>query len=141
MKDATIFGRTTIINTIIEPKFLYATHIFDPPKKIIKKYNAIIRKYLLQNTITRIRHSTLTQNKLEGGTNLHNIEQKISSLRLKFFKKYLENSNPLTDYYLSLHIRSFKPSKNNIPRFSGRPPEFYKNLKDLINKNKEMILF
>ena len=43
LKDATIFGRTTIINTILEPKFLYATHTFDPPKKIIKKYNAIIR--------------------------------------------------------------------------------------------------
>ena len=33
LKEATIFGRTTIINTLFEPKFLYAAHIFDPPKK------------------------------------------------------------------------------------------------------------
>ena len=139
LKEATIFGRTTIINTILEPKFLYATHIFDPPKKIIKKYNTIIRKYLLRNTITQIRQTTLTQSKLDGGTNLHNIEQKIISFRLKFFKKYLEQNNPLTDYYLSLHIRKFKPTKNNVPRFSGRPPDFYKNIKNVVNKNEEII--
>ena len=139
LKDATIFGRAIIINTVLEPKFLYATHVFDPPKKIIKKYNQIIRKYLLKNTITKIKQNTLTQQKIHGGVNLHNIEQKINSFRLKYFINFLEKKDHLTNYYLSLHIRKYLNFDNSIPHFSGKPPEFYLKLKNLITKNEILI--
>ena len=137
LKEATIFGRAIIVNTLLEPKFLYLTHTQDPPRKILQKYNHIIRTYLLRGTITRIRQNTLTQDKLNGGVNLHNMEAKIHSLRLKHFHSYLQTGNPITDYYLGLHIRQYKKFENNKPHFTGRLPKFQNNLLSLVKKTHQ----
>ena len=41
----TIFGRSTLINTLIIPKLIYVGNIFDIPPETLTKINLMIRKY------------------------------------------------------------------------------------------------
>ena len=61
----------------------------------------MIRRFIFKNTKWNIKKSTLTQTKLEGGINLHDIDTKIEAMRITFLgqaiKDYKEYS--LTHYY------------------------------------------
>ena len=53
-KDASIFGRATLINTIFESKMLYLAHTYDPPPKTLKKYNVLVRNFILKGTLHKM---------------------------------------------------------------------------------------
>ena len=46
IRTTSIFGRATIVNTLVEPKFLYPLHVFDPPKSFFLKYNQLVRPFI-----------------------------------------------------------------------------------------------
>ena len=138
-KSASIFGRAIIVNSIIEPKIIYPSSVFDPPQKIIKKYNKTVRDFILRGGPLNIRNSILIQEKRNGGINLHDLSIKIKSLRLKYFKKFLENKTPIMEYYIGPYIKKFKKFNNKIPHFYRVLPKFYNNLKHLIKEYPNLI--
>ena len=138
-KSASIFGRAILVNSIIEPKFIYPATVFDPPKKIIKKYQTITRNFVLRGGITNIKQKILIQEKLNGGINLHDLDIKIKSLRLKHFKNFLKNKTPIMEFYLAPYITEYSSFNNKKPRFYGVLPKFYQNLKKNIRENTELL--
>ena len=145
----TIFGRSTLINTLIIPKLIYVGNILDIPPETLTKINLRIRKYIFKNTKSNIKKSTLMQNKLDGGTNLQDIETKIKAMRIRHLgqaiKDHVEHS--LTHYYIGVRLTRLTPMDNKTPHYLGtRLPSFYqtslraiRNNESLINKtNKEI---
>ena len=90
-KQATIFGRSILVNTYIEPKLIYPAMTLDPPAQIIKSFKKLIRAFVFKGTLPCIRHVTIIQTKYEGGINLHDIESKIVSFRFKYLYKVADN--------------------------------------------------
>ena len=50
-KQATIFGRSILINTFIEPKLVYPATSLDPPAEIIKSFKKLIRAFIFKGTL------------------------------------------------------------------------------------------
>ena len=136
-----IFGRANIVNTLIQPKLLYIAHVDTPTKKIITQYNKMVRTFIFKGTLPKIKHSTLIQEKIKGGVNLHDLELKIKSLRLKNLIK-LKNkkiNNPIQHYYISKHMRQHIKFNNARPHFFGTLPPFYKHAMDTYRKHASLV--
>ena len=131
-KQASIFGRSILVNTFIEPKLVYPSMTLNPPAEIIKLFKKIIRAFIFKGTLPCIRHNTIIQRKEDGGTNLHDIELKIKSFRLKYLYKVLESQDeyPLPCYFLSNSLTNiFK--QNTYEFYDGELPSFYESIKDI----------
>ena len=127
-KQASIFGRSILVNTFIEPKLIYPATSLDPPKEIIKSFKKIIRTFIFKGTLPCIRHNTIIQTKEEGGINLHDIETKVKSFRLKYLYRALENPRefPIPWYFLFHYLPNL--FDENPPEFYiGNLPQFYEN--------------
>ena len=131
-KQASIFGRAILVNTFIEPKLIYPAMTIDPPEEIIKSFKKQIRAFIFKGTLPCIRHNTIIQTKDEGGINIHDIESKIQSFRLKYLYKVLESPDkyPLPNYFLCNHLRNLI-KQNLIETYNGTLPLFYENIKDV----------
>ena len=101
-KQATIFGRSILVNTFIEPKIIYPAITLDPPLNIVKSFKKLVRAFIFKGTLPCIRHDTLIQTKKDGGINLHDIETKIVSFRLKYIYTIAQNPDnfPLAVFFL-----------------------------------------
>ena len=127
-KQASIFGRSILVNTFIEPKLIYPATSLDPPKEIIKSFKKIVRTFIFKGTLPCIRHNTIIQTKEDGGINLHDIETKVKSFRLKYLYKALENPRefPIPWYFLFHYLPNL--FDENPPEFYiGNLPQFYEN--------------
>ena len=130
-KQASIFGRAILVNTFIEPKLIYPAMTIDPPENIIKSFKKLVRAFIFKGTLPCIRHNTIVQLKEDGGINLHDIESKIKSFRLKFLYKVLENpdSYPLAVYFLSNTLHDLVDQNLN-EAYNGCLPHFYESIKN-----------
>ena len=139
--DTSIFGRANIINTLIQPKILYIAHVDTPTKKIITQYNKQVRTFIFKGTRKGIKHSTLIQEKLKGGINLHDLELKIHSLRLKNLIKLIHKQieNPIQQYYISAHMKQHIKYNNNRAHFSGTLPPYYKHVVMLYRRHIDLL--
>ena len=141
-KRTTIFGRSILVNSLLEPKLNYLIQTLSPPKSQIKRASKEIRKFIFKGTIHKIRHSTLIQDKLHGGINLHDTWSKIDTYRLQYLKTITQNPdiNPIAYYYSGLTLREYIPWDNNKTHFSEEYdsgfPTFYKHCFDIFNKEK-----
>ena len=128
-KQATIFGRSILVNTYIEPKLIYPAMTLDPPAQIIKSFKKLIRAFVFKGTLPCIRHVTIIQTKYEGGINLHDIESKIVSFRFKYLYKVADNPEnfPLACFFLGNHLTSvFDQNENEFNM--EQIPEFYEKM-------------
>ena len=129
IKSTSLFGRAIIVNSLIEPQFIYPMHIFDPPKEVIKKYNQLVRNFVLKGSNHHIKQSILFLPKDLGGINLHSLELKHITMRMKFIRKFIEEPEKpemsIINYYLSYHLRKHVNFKNNKPHCMSSLPCFY----------------
>ena len=128
-KQATIFGRSILVNTFIEPKLVYPAMTLDPPTEIIKAYKKLVRAFIFKGTLPCIRHNTIIQPKYNGGINLHDIESKIKSFRMKYLYQIIESPNqyPLACYFLSHRLPNLF-SQNGQEMYYRELPHFYENI-------------
>ena len=138
--DTTIFGRANIVNTLVEPKLIYLAHVDTPHKKITKKYNTLVRNFIFTGTISAIRHTTLIQDKRKGGINLHDLDSKLKSIRLKTTLKIIQDTHyTIAHYYISGRIRNHIKYDNTKPHFFGTLPPFYKHLVKTIKQHTDIL--
>ena len=116
------------MNTLVEPKIIYLTQTLDIPTDILKQINKHIRTFIFKGTISNIRHTTLIQDKKNGGINLHDIRTKTKAFRLKYMKDVINNREqyPLAHYYIGTHITKHITIDNTQPHHFGYLPTFYK---------------
>ena len=76
IRNASIFGRATLINTLIQSKFVYPLQIFDPPPRIFKHYMKLVRPFIHGKALYGIADATLCLPREDGGVGLHDLKLK-----------------------------------------------------------------
>ena len=142
-KNASIFGKATLANTLLTPKLNYLIQTLDIPKKVLTKINKDIRSLIFHGTIAKITDARMTQPKLRGGINLQDIQTKIDTYRIHLIHtiKSPEYKNPLPKYYCAWQLRNHVQANNNTPRCTvniKKLPKFYQNLINTI-KNHDLV--
>jgi exonuclease III len=141
-KTATIFGRSVIVNTFIIPKIIYIATAFNLPPKIIKEINKLINRFIFRRTIHNIKHTTIIQDKLKGGTALQCITTKIKALRIKHIKQIIEQpaeENTFAHYYLGLRMTQYIKYNNAATHHFGGLPSFYKSCLESLKGNENLL--
>ena len=101
----------------------------------------MVREFIFRATFSRIKQSTLFLPKIFGGINLHNLELKHTSFRLKYIQKGVNNPNKhvFFYYYFSMQCKQFIPFDNKRPHHSLELPPFYVSLKNVLGKHGKHI--
>ena len=145
IRNASIFGRATLINMLIESKFIYPLQFFDPNRSIFKKYWKLIRPFIHSKAIHGIADATLCLPKEDGGVGLHDLKLKHVACRLRHVKDYLDRSDEtrmaFAHFNLSFALRDVIKFDNKIPHCFNlnEVTPFYKNCIKLYNKHKELV--
>jgi hypothetical protein len=140
-RPTTIFGRSTIINTLLIPKVIYISTVFDPPKETKIKINKMIRSFVFGNTKYSIKDLTLSQPKTKGGINLQNIEVKIQALRIAYISQIEKNVNqhPIAVFYIGKKLHQIMQLDNLQTHRRESPSPFYKSCLQAVIGNELLI--
>ena len=100
------YGKVTIINSLIIPKFVYISSLLPVPKEIVKELNQIIFKFLWKGTDKVTRLSTINEYE-NGGLKMIDLESMIKSLRLAWLKRIFQCSNGAWRSFLRFSLEPF----------------------------------
>ena len=77
-----MFGKITVIKSLLIPKFTYLLQAIAIPNNIVKQINSMLYSFLWGNNKEKIKRTTLIGNKLEGGLKLPDIEIKGNEVKM-----------------------------------------------------------
>ena len=98
-----LFGKVTIIKSLLLPKMLYVFSILTTPEEFIKQLNTIIYSFLWKGTDKIARLAAVNDLKY-GGLNLIDLEMYVKSSRLAWLGRiFLEDLSPWKAYINYLH--------------------------------------
>ena len=80
-RGLSIYGKVTIIKSLIIPKLVYISSLLSTPKEIIQELNRLLFKYLWKGTDKVTRLSAINEYE-NGGLKMIDLESMIQSLRL-----------------------------------------------------------
>ena len=87
-------GKVTVVKTYALPKLIYPFSVLANPKKnIIESIKTAIFKFIWDGKPDKIKRNILYQTYENGGLNLTNIEQFLSSIKASWVKRYLDENN------------------------------------------------
>ena len=90
-RGLSLYGKVTIINSFLIPKFVYISSLLPTPKKFIKELNQLIFKFLW-NGKDKIRRVSVISNYEEGGIKMVDVDSMIMSLRLAWLKRIFSSN-------------------------------------------------
>ena len=85
-------GKILIFKSLAISKLIYVCMMKSPSKKIIDQLNTIQKEFIWNNKKPKIKHSTLIANYSEGGLKDIDIKSKITSLKVKWITRLLDNN-------------------------------------------------
>ena len=85
-------GKILVFKTLAVSKLLYVCTFKNPSTQIIESLNSIQKKFIWSKKRPKIKHSTLTADYKDGGYKDIDIETKISSLKVKWVSRLLDNN-------------------------------------------------
>ena len=95
----TLYGKITIINTLVIPQVLYASTVLKTPEQFLRECETIIRKFIWDDKPSKIKHTTLILDKERGGLNLQDIRLKSNAIRIRWITELLKPGlNPWKAY-------------------------------------------
>ena len=101
-----IYGKVTIIKSLIIPKFVYISSLLPVPKEIVKELNQMIFKFLWKGTDKVTRLSTINEFG-NGGLKMIDLESMIKSLRLAWLKRIFQCNNGAWRNFLRFSLEPF----------------------------------
>ncbi|KAL9983202.1 hypothetical protein ACROYT_G005340 [Oculina patagonica] len=98
-RGLSLYGKVTIIKTLLLPKVVYISSLLPTPENIIKELNQLIYKFLWKgkDKVTRV---SAINNYEEGGIKMVDIESTIKSLRLSWMKRIFSDNSGTWKKYL-----------------------------------------
>ena len=85
-RGLSIYGKVTIIKSLIIPKFVYIASLLPTPKDAIKELNQLLFKFLWKGVDKTTRLSVINEYE-KGGLKMIDLETMITSLRLTWLKR------------------------------------------------------
>ena len=97
-RGLSVYGKVTIIKSLIIPKFVYILSLLPAPKEIVKELNRILFKFLWKGTDKVTRLSTINEYE-NGGLKMIDLGSMVKSLRLAWLKRIFgENEGAWKSY-------------------------------------------
>ena len=132
-RNLTLRGKTVIANNVILAKLWYIISVVNLPNTTIMSITKLLFNFIWNNHFSEcISRLSAIRSRLEGGLGVLHIDTKIASLRCAYIKRFLDDEPKtwkfLTNYWIGLQLRSFKPSlfTNLIPH-AEHPNLFHQN--------------
>jgi len=90
-RGLSVYGKVTIINSFLIPKFVYVCSVLPTPKELVKEFNQLLFKFLWNGTDKVTRVSAINKYG-EGGLKMSDLNCMIKSLRLAWIKRIFEDN-------------------------------------------------
>ena len=118
-RGLSIYGKVTIIKSLIIPKFVFISWLLTVLKEIVKELNQMIFKFLWKGTDKVTRLSTINEYE-NGGLKMIDLESMIKSLRLAWLKRIFQCNNGAWRSFLRFSLEKWRV-KDLSPRPSPPP--------------------
>lgn len=108
-RKLTLFGKTTIIKSLLESQLIYRLSVLPSPKiEIMRKVDKMLFDYLWDNKPHKIKKEVVTMPKTLGGLAMVDINKKNTALKLSWVKRIIDGGGnklyPILDKYLKYDI-------------------------------------
>ena len=105
-RGLSLYGKVTIIKSLLIPKFVYILSLFPAPKGIVQELNRMLFKFLWKGTDKVTRLSTINDYG-NGGLKMIGLESMIKSLRLAWWKRIFGRNDGAWKSYLRVSLQRF----------------------------------
>ena len=93
-----IYGKVTLIKSLLIPKIVYISSLLPTPEYVIKELNQLLYKFLWKGK-DKVTRASVINDYEEGGIKMIDIESLIKSLRLSWLRMvYGDNSGAWKNY-------------------------------------------
>ena len=110
-RDLSLTGKTLIINSLLTSVLWYHAISLPVPPWAIQEIETIIYNFFWSNKAHAVNKHVLSLPKSSGGFNIHNINAKITALRLNTLRRLLE---PTTAHWKSFVTHYLRTQNNNL---------------------------
>ena len=106
----TLFGKITIINSLLSSQLVYKLSVLpSPTKKELKDIDKMLLNYLWNNKPPKISKSILLAQTCKGGIQMVDISTKNNSLKISWIKRILNSAkfaiSPVLDFYSKIDTK------------------------------------
>ena len=108
-RHLTLFGKITIIKSLIVPKIFYPLYFLDAPSEYIRNCEIIFYKFIWGKQ-DLIKRKTLIASISEGGLKMMDIASQISTCRARWIHKII-NSSVDWGFFGKTYIEQFGPNQ------------------------------
>ena len=91
-RSLSLYGKITIIKSLIMPKFVYVCSLLSTPNGIIKDLNQLLFKFLWKG-VDKVTRLPVINEYEKGGLRMIDFESMIKSLRLAWLKRIFGTNN------------------------------------------------
>ena len=92
-RNISLIGRITVFKSLILPNITFIGSCTIIPKEYIQTFKNIVYEFLWKGNKDPVKRSVLSNDYLEGGLKMTNIDTYIKTLKIKWILRLLENSN------------------------------------------------
>ena len=105
-RGLSLYGKVTIIKSLLIPKFVYILLLLPAPKGIVQELNRMLFKFLWKGTDKVTRLSTINDYE-NGGLKMIDLESMIKSLRQAWLKRIFGKNDGAWKSYLRISLQHF----------------------------------
>ena len=105
-KGLSVYGKVTVIKSLIILKFVYILSLLPAPKKIVQELNRILFKIQWKGTDKVARLSTINEYE-NGGLKMIDLERMVKSLRLAWLKRIFGENDGAWKSYLRASLKRY----------------------------------
>jgi len=101
-RGLSIYGKVTLIKSVLKPKFVYVSSVLPTPKEFVKELNQILFHFLWKGPDKVTRVSVINEYD-KGGLKMTDVDSMVMSLRLAWLKRLFGSNDGFWKRYL-LHL-------------------------------------
>ena len=105
-RGLSIYGKITLIKSLLIPKFVYVSSLLPTPKEFVSQLNQLLFQFLWNGPDKVTRKSAINEYS-NGGLKMIDLDSMIISLRLAWLKRIASSNDGTWKRYLTHHLERF----------------------------------
>ena len=105
-RGLSLYGKVTVIKSLLIPKFVYVSSLLPTPKELVKELNRLLFQFLWKGKDKVTRASTINDFE-NGGLRMIDMDSMIVSLRLAWLRRIFSENGGTWKNYLCYLLESF----------------------------------
>ena len=128
-RKLTLQGKITVINNLLIPKMIYPMTVLYTPPEVTKRIESIMYTFLWEQC-HRVKKTIVTQENINGGLNMIDIQSKLYALKATWIPKFLNNRNRIAKI-VNMYLTSINLNMSLILRTTFRKTDSFDIIKKL----------